>query len=76
MSSIPALQSGISGIQSGMQSLNQNAAKIASAETIQSTGDLTEPLVNMLLDKQQVEASAKVVETASSMIGSILDIKA
>jgi len=76
MSSIPALQSGISGIQSGMQSLNKNAAKIASAETIQSSGDLTEPLVNMLLDKQQVEASAKVVETASSMIGSILDIKA
>jgi len=76
MSSTPALQSGISGIQSGMQSLNRNAAKIASAETIQSTGDLTEPLVNMLLDKQQVQASAKVVETASSMIGSILDIKA
>ncbi len=76
MSSIPALQSGIAGIQSGMQSLNRNAAKIASAETIQSGGDLTEPLVNMLLDKQQVEASAKVVETASSMIGSILDIKA
>jgi len=76
MSTIPALQSGISGIQSGMQSLNRNATKIASSETIQSGGaDLNEPLVNMLLDKQQVQASAKVVETSSSMIGSILDIK-
>jgi len=76
MSTIPALQSGISGIQSGMQSLNRNATQIASSETIQSGGaDLNEPLVNMLLDKQQVQASAKVVETSSSMIGSILDIK-
>jgi len=72
MSTIPALQSGISGIQSGMQSLNRNASKIANS----GGSDLTEPLVNMMLDKQQVEASAKVVETSSSMIGSILDIKA
>jgi len=75
MSSISALQSGVTGIQSGMQSLNNNAAKIASSESIQSAADLTEPLVNMLLDKQQVEASAKVVEASSKMIGSILDIK-
>jgi len=75
MSTIPALQSGISGIQSGIQSLNRNATKIASNETIQSGADLNEPLVNMLLDKQQVQASAKVLETSSSMIGSILDIK-
>lgn len=76
MSTIPALQSGISGVQSGMQNLNRNAAKIASADAIQSGVDLTEPLVNMMLDKQQVEASAKVVEASSSMIGSLLDIKA
>ncbi|NOQ94036.1 MAG: hypothetical protein GQ547_05285 [Methylophaga sp.] len=76
MSTIPALQSGISGIQSGMQSLNRNAAKIADANAIQSGADLTEPLVNMLLDKQQIQASAKVVEASSNMIGSILDIKA
>jgi len=72
MSTIPAFQSGISGIQSGMQSLNRNATKIATSEG----HDLTEPLVNMMLDKQQVEASAKVVEASNAMIGSLLDIKA
>ena len=75
MSTIPALQSGLSGIQSGMQSLSRNVAKIADADAIQSGADLTEPLVNMLLDKQQIQASAKVVETSSDMIGSILDLK-
>ncbi|HDY86278.1 hypothetical protein LCGC14_0519760 [marine sediment metagenome] len=72
MSTIPAFQSAITGIQTGMQSLNQNASKIANA---QSTGDLTTPLVNMLSDKLQVQASSKVIETSRDMIGSILDIK-
>tara|TARA_R110002050_G_scaffold9504_1_gene33081 strand:+ start:220172 stop:220393 length:222 start_codon:yes stop_codon:yes gene_type:complete len=71
MSTIPAFQSALTGIQTGMQSLNQNANKIANA---QSAGDLTEPLVNMMSDKLQVQASSKVIETSSAMIGSILDI--
>tara|TARA_R110002049_G_scaffold291854_3_gene476016 strand:+ start:566 stop:787 length:222 start_codon:yes stop_codon:yes gene_type:complete len=71
MSTIPAFQSGLAGIQTGMQSLNQNATKIANA---QSTDDLTEPLVNMMSDKLQVQASSKVIEASSEMIGSILDI--
>lgn len=74
MSTIPAFQSGLAGIQTGMQSLNRNAAKIASSETIQSGGDFTEPLVNMIRDEQQVKASAKVIEASNNMIGSILDI--
>lgn len=71
MSTIPAFQSAQTGIQTGMQSLNQNATKIAYA---QSTGDLTEPLVNMISDKLQVQASSKVIEASNAMIGSILDI--
>lgn len=71
MSTIPAFQSGLTGIQTGMQSLNQHATKIANA---QSTGDLTAPLVNMMSDKLQVQASSKVVEASSDMIGSILDL--
>lgn len=74
MSTISAFQSGVSGIQSGMQSLNKNAAKIASTNTIQSAGDFTEPLVNMMNDKLQVQASSKVVKASSDMLGSILDI--
>jgi len=68
---IPAFQSALTGIQTGMQSLNQNATKIANA---QSTGDLTEPLVNMISDKLQVQASSKVIEASNAMLGSILDI--
>jgi flagellar hook protein FlgE len=71
MSTIPAFQSALTGIQTGMQSLNQNSIKIANA---QSSGDLTEPLVNMMIDKLQVQASSKVIEASSDMIGSLLDI--
>ena len=75
MSTISAFQSGLSGIQTGMQSLNRNAAQIASTDRLQSAGDLTEPLVNLLSDEQQVKASSKVIEASNSMIGTILDIK-
>ena len=75
MSTIPAFQSGLSGINSGLQSLNKNAATIASAGAMESGSDITTPLVNMISDKQQVQASAKILETSNDMIGSILDIK-
>ncbi len=75
MSAIPAFQSGLAGIQSGMQSLNRNASKIANADTLQSGGDFTEPLVNMIRDEHQVKASAKVIEASSNMMGTLLDIR-
>ena len=75
MTTIPAFQSGLNGIHKGLQSLDNNAAKIASAETFQSGADVTEPLVNMISDKLQVQASAKIIETSNAMLGSILDIK-
>ena len=75
MSTISAFQSGLTGIQTGMQSLSRNAAKIASTDALQSAGDFTEPLVNMLRDEHQVKASAKVIAASSAMMGTILDIK-
>ncbi|PHS67605.1 MAG: hypothetical protein COB23_10205 [Methylophaga sp.] len=75
MSTIPAFQSGLSGIQSGIQSLNKNAAKIASADALQSGAGITEALINLNSDKLQVQASAKVIEASNAAIGSILDIK-
>ncbi|OUR74447.1 hypothetical protein A9Q78_00985 [Methylophaga sp. 41_12_T18] len=75
MTTIPAFQSGLNGIQTGLQSLNKNAATIASADIIESGGDITAPLVNMISDKQQVLASAKVLEANNAIIGSILDLK-
>ena len=74
MNTISAFQSGVSGIQTGMQSLNKNAAKIANADTLQSATDLTEPLVNIIRDEQQIQASSKVLEASNIMLGSLLDI--
>lgn len=75
MSTISAYQSGLTGIQNGFQRLNQNVAKIASANSIETVSNLTEPLVGILSDKQQIEASAKVIKASNSMLGTILDIK-
>ncbi len=73
MTTIPALQSGFNGYQSGMTSLNNNALKIAQNVT-QQPEDLVEPLVGLLQDKQQVQASIKVIETSNDMLGNLLDI--
>lgn len=76
MNTLSALQSGLSGVQSGMKSLNQNAAKIASNSLPQNENkSITDPLINMIQDKQQVQASVKAIEASHSMLGSILDIK-
>jgi len=75
MTTIPAFQSALNGINSGLQSLNKNAAEIASTDVIESGADVTTPLVNILSDEQQVLASTKVLEAHNAMIGSILDIK-
>ena len=76
MNTLSALQSGLSGVQSGMKSLKQNAAKIASNSLPQNENmSITDPLINMIQDKQQIQASAKVIEASNSMLGSILDIK-
>ncbi len=75
MTTIPAYQSALSGISSGLQSLNKNAATIASADSMESGSDITTPLVNMISNKQQVQASVKVLETSNDMLGSILDLK-
>jgi len=76
MNTTPVFQSGLAGIQTAMQSMQQNASKIANPETLQSASGFTEPMVKMLRDEQQVEASAKVIQTSNSMIGSIIDITA
>jgi len=75
MATIPPIQSGLSGVQSGLQNINRDTATIASASTLQSSGNITEPLVNLINDKQQVQASAKIIEASNAMLGSILDIK-
>lgn len=76
MSTIPAFQSGLAGIQSGLEQLNKNAATIASKDAIDSGTNLTSALVSNLSAELQIKASAKVLETSFDTIGTIIDITA
>lgn len=73
------LQTGINGIQRGMRGANEAASDIAKVG-IEPTGDnatteIADAAVNLKLSELQVKASARVVQAADDMIGSILDIK-
>jgi hypothetical protein len=75
MSTVPAFQSGLAGVQSGLQQLNKNAADIARAGQPDSDVDLTSALVSNLSAQQQVEASVKVIEASNATVGTLLDIQ-
>ncbi len=74
MGSISAFQSGLTGIQTGINNLNKNTAAIASGNSDETSGHLTESLIDLSANKQQVDASAKVIATANETIGTLLDI--
>ena len=78
MSTISALNSGILGIQRGMDGLRRDAAEIASANTHQadSPRDMAAPLVSMIENKAQVAISAQVVKAIDETLGSLLDVMA
>ncbi len=84
---ISAMGLGILGIRKGMNGLQKNAQEIAGAnikndvpgvtsEQAPGANDVTRALVEMRQNKLQVETSAKVVQTNSDLIGTLLDIKA
>ena len=76
--SISALQTGINGINAGLNSMRRDAQQIAQATTEGSapTTDQIKPLVNLKQDQRQVEISTQVVKAADETIGSLLDILA
>ncbi|MAR92014.1 MAG: hypothetical protein SV765_07985 [Pseudomonadota bacterium] len=70
------LNNGVAGIQKGLGQMNQASARVAQVGTANDpAADLTESVVSLLQGKLQVQASAKVLATASDTIGSIIDIK-
>ena len=81
--SIPALNTGINGINQGLNNMRRDASAIAQAIN-DSTGnnavgqprEVTPALLNLKMDTLQVQTSAKVVETVHEMIGSLLDVTA
>lgn len=82
MSSIPALNNAQLGIQRGLHGLRENAATIASADMLRhdsqtgSAADLATPMVEMIDNQLQVEASAKVMRAVDETLGTLIDIKA
>lgn len=71
----PALQTGLEGIQRGVDNLRRDAQAIAGANQPGSTAELTQPLVNLKVDQLQVAASVEVVKTLDETLGTLLDIK-
>lgn len=73
MSQIPAVNSALTGIYSGMQSAASNTTEVVNRSV--DGGNVAEPLIGLKQDQLQVEASAKALQTSNEMLGSLLDIK-
>ena len=77
MSSIPALNSGLQGIQKGLKELDRHAADIASARQLnpqtESSADLASALVGLKQSEIQVAISAKIIKAVDETIGTLLD---
>lgn len=75
---IPALTSGINGINKGFANLRSDASAVAQAVNRDGdqTTDIAHSLVNMKLDVLQVQTSAKVVESVHDILGHLLDVTA
>lgn len=74
------LNTGIQGVQTGVRGMEQAAQEIVQAGSSNSTnggsGDFVEPIMDLKLYENSVEASAKVIKTADEMIGTLLDTMA
>jgi hypothetical protein len=75
---------GLIGMQNSQASMARSAQQIAQAGTVQQAtspganpvNDVVEPLVNLKIQSQVFDSSAKVIKTADEAIGTLLDIKA
>jgi flagellar hook-associated protein FlgK len=71
---------GLIGMQKSQVSMQQSAQQIAQAGTTQrdnpQANDVVEPLINLKVQSQLFDSSAKVVKAADETIGTLLDIKA
>ncbi len=73
------INQGLIGMQKSQSSLHQSAQQIAGMAkdgASASTQDLAENLVNLKVQQNMFDSSAKVVKTASDTLGTLLDIKA
>jgi flagellar hook protein FlgE len=73
------INQGLIGMQKSQSSMFQSAQQIAGMAkdgVNASSQDLAENLVNLKVQQNMFDSSAKVVKTANDTIGTLLDIKA
>jgi flagellar hook-associated protein FlgK len=78
------INAGVQGMQKSQSSMLDSANQIARGGTIEASSNsgateyqsMIEPMVNLKQEQHVFDASAKVVQTGSDIIGSLLDIKA
>ena len=72
------ITSSMNAISTGLDNLKHDAERIAnaSAKGGEDTADLAKAMVDMNVDRRQVEASVKVVQAVDEMLGTLLDITA
>lgn len=77
MSEISALQSAVTGIHTGLNRVAKDASDIRDAgRNHEDDQDLVKPIVNLVADRNQVQASAKAAKIADGTIGTLLDVVA
>ena len=66
---------GVQGIHNGFENMRRDAQEIAAATAKggEDTAELANALVDLNMDRNQVEASVKVVQAADEVLGTLLD---
>lgn len=69
-------QTGLEGIQRGVQGIEKSASEIVKAGTSDNASgaaNFIEPIMELNLYERSVEASAQVVKVADEVLGTLLD---
>jgi flagellar hook-associated protein FlgK len=73
-----AFTTGLQGYQRAEQRVGQASEAIANGASRESGAapvEITDELINLKLGELEAGASAKVIQTASDMLGSLIDIR-
>lgn len=70
------INQGLIGMQQSRSEIVRSAEQINQAAQSGGAQDVIEPIVNMTIQQQVFDGSARVVEVGSSTLGTLLDVKA
>ncbi len=73
----PPIDSATAGIQRGQETIQNAAAKLASAKQLEGSDDrAVESLIELEQGKQQSQASVKALSAENDVIGALLSVRA